>query len=327
MNCLKMSDDTNEPLGILYSRINRRPVATRDSFYRLKQYLFALPYWIAAHWLRTPGLFFQTFIIKCAIKLWFAGAGNSAGYHQMVTLPMDSVRYFEFDFMWRSVAGMKTGQRYLDISSPRLFPLMLLQSDPELSADLANPDLRDLEVTRELFKNCGFSDRCSFHGDMVCDLDFLPESFDIITCISVVEHIPGIGDLQAVEKMWQLLKPGGKLLLSVPCAAQAFEEYVDYDEYQLLEVDGEDFVFGQRFYNDDLLKARVFSVTAPPKRIEVYGEKRPGFCITNRQAKVNDPNYPFWREPYMTGEQFAYFDAIDKLPGWGVVAMEFCKPL
>jgi SAM-dependent methyltransferase len=202
---------------------------------------------------------------------------------------------------------------------------MLLQSNPQFTADLVNPDLKDLEVTRELFDVCGLSGRCSFLGKLAAELDLLPESYDLITSISVIEHIPGSGDLLAVEKMWQLLKPGGRLLISVPCSAQAFEEYVDYDEYRLQDVDCENFVFGQRFYNDKLLRERIFSVTGLPKRVGVYGEKRPGYSFANREAKVNDPNYPFWMEPYLTGQHFTYFSAIDALPGLGVVSMIFEK--
>jgi len=321
-----MSSNGKVPLGILYTRIGRNPVAKRNRFNLLKKYLMALPYWAAAFWLHTPGLSLHRQIIEHAIRLRLAGAGNCTGYQQMVTLPLDSVRYFEFDFLWRSVAGMESGRRYLDISSPRLFPMMLLQSHPQFTADLVNPDLKDLEVTRELFDVCELSGRCCFRGELAGELDLLPESYDLITSISVIEHIPGSGDLLAVEKMWQLLKPGGRLLLSVPCAEQAFEEYIDYDEYQLLDADQEKFVFGQRFYHDALLRERIFAVTGPPSRMEVYGEKRFGVCIANREAKVSDPNYPFWREPYLMGRQFSYFEAIERLPGWGVVAMEFRKP-
>lgn len=49
--------------------------------------------------------------------------------------------------------------------------------------------------------------------------------FDVVICLSVLEHIgfevygnpeePGL-DEKAVDKMWQVLKPGGKLLLTTP---------------------------------------------------------------------------------------------------------------
>lgn len=321
-----MARQEKVPLGTLYSRINRTPIPRRDPFYRLKQYVLAPLYWALSHYWRTPGLFLHRAIIQRALKVRFSAARNTAGYHEMVTLPLDSVRYFEFDFMWRSVASLAVIGRYLDISSPRMFPLMVLQANPQLRAELVNPDLRDLETTRQIFDCCGVSERCTFRGNAAGDLDLKPESFDLITCISVLEHIPGCGDCEALEKIWQWLKPGGMLLLSVPCAANPFEEYIDYDEYRLLAVDADNFVFGQRFYNDDLLRERIFSVTGLPVRSQVYGEKRTGFSIENRQAKINDANYPFWREPYLMGQEFTTFPTIGDLPGWGVVALEFSKP-
>ena len=50
-----------------------------------------------------------------------------------------------------------------------------------------------------------------------------------MTCVSVLEHIPG--DVAAVRTMWSLVKPGGVLLLTLPCMSQASEQYIDYDEY------------------------------------------------------------------------------------------------
>lgn len=317
--------EAEKPLEILYSRLSRDPVSVRDSWYQLKQLTLPLLYWGAAHCLGTPGLAFQRLVMQRALKLRLAGAHRCAGYHEMVTLPLDSVRYFEFDFMWRSVGTLAAPGSYLDISSPRMFPLLLLQNNPRLRGDLVNPDLRDLEVTRALFDNCGLSGRCGFRGALAGELDLAPESYDIVTSISVLEHIPGRGDRAAVEVMWRLLKPGGRLLLSVPCAARAFEEHIDYDEYRLQAAGGKAFVFGQRFYHDALLQERIFTVTGPPARMGVYGEKRPGFSIENRNAKNSDPNYPCWREPYLMGKEFAHFAAIDQLPGWGVVAMEFRK--
>jgi SAM-dependent methyltransferase len=157
---------------------------------------------------------------------------------------------------------------------------------------------------------------------MIEKAPFEPKSFDTITSISVLEHIPE--DRAALEKMWNLLRPGGKLLLSVPCAAEAFEEHIDFDEYGLLEKDDEGFVFGQRFYDEQLLQESVFGVTGKPSRYSLYGERSPGSFFKDRQAKLHD-DHSFWREPYALGLQYKYYRRIDDLPGVGVTAMEFIK--
>jgi hypothetical protein len=125
--------------------------------------------------------------------------------------------------------------------------------------------------------------------------------------------------------MWELLSPGGRLLLSVPCAREAFEEYLDFNEYGLLAEDENHFVFGQRFYNQILLQERVYSITGNPTRCAVYGEKKIDTFKDNREKKCSGSGYPYWREPYMMGTDYKYFDSIDDLPGWGVTAMEFIK--
>ena len=310
---------------VFYTRINRSPIVSKNKWYGIKKRILPIYYWAFSYCRHTPGLFFHRYIVQLALRLRLKGRLNSDIYSQIMTLPMDSVRYFEFDFMWRSITRTKLSGRYLDISSPRMFPLIVVEKNPELHAAIVNPDVNDLEATRHLFDSCGVAYRCTFDAHLIDDLELMPESFDLITSISVIEHIPGSGDQRAIEKMWELLKPGGKLLLSVPCAKKACEEYIDFDEYHLLEPDENNFVFGQRFYDDNLLRERVFSITGLPSCKSVYGEKQSGFFLHNREEKINNPNYPYWREPYMMGEKFAFYGSIIELPGWGVIAMEFCK--
>jgi SAM-dependent methyltransferase len=281
-------------------------------------------YWGAAHVYRVPGLYLHRDIAVLGLRL-LLGARRRISYsmiYSMMFHPMDSVRYFEFDFMWRAVLSSSHVGHYLDVSSPRMFTLMLLRKDRELRADLINPDTRDLSVTERLFLAGGVAKRCRFHNCMIKKAPFEPESFDTITSISVLEHIPE--DRAALERMWNLLKPGGKLLLSVPCAAEAFEEYIDFDEYGLLEKDDEGFVFGQRFYDEKLLEESVFGVTGKPSRYSLYGERSPGIFFKDRQAKLHD-DHSFWREPYALGLQYKYYRRINDLPGVGVTAMEFIK--
>jgi len=320
-----MSESGKPPIDVIYSRIINNPVKRFNRFHGLKQLTLPIVYWIISHYWHTPGLFFHRYIVQLALKLWFKGGCDTTCYRQMISFPMDSVRYFEFDFMWESLKQMKRVGNYLDISSPRMFPLILLDRFPQLAATVVNPDAKDLNVTRQLFDSCSVSTRSNFYCNLIDDVNLIHESFDVITCISVIEHISDHGDQRAVAKMWDLLKPGGKLLLSVPCAKTACEEYVDFDEYGLLDRDADNFVFGQRFYDESLLTERIFNIIGEPHNMRFYGEKQRGFSTRNREDKVNNVNYPFWREPYMMAKNFDFFDSINDLPGWGVVAMEFHK--
>lgn len=52
----------------------------------------------------------------------------------------------------------------------------------------------------------------------------ISETFDLITCISVLEHIPD--HRRAVASMWRLLNPGGHLILTCPYTEEKYVENV-----------------------------------------------------------------------------------------------------
>jgi SAM-dependent methyltransferase len=291
--------------------------------------VFGIPlsvgYLLAALFVSTPGLCFHAYSVLKGCYLLVRSRLDKKSAGAMVLFPMDSFRYFEFDFFWQSIAKRKALGDYLDVSSPRLFSLRALGRHCFKSAVLVNPVVDDLTATKQLIAACGLSGRCVFRGCVLENLEWASHSFDTIVCISVVEHIPGEGDRVAVEKMWELLRPGGMLLLSVPCCRESFEEYIDFNEYGLVRADEEGFVFGQRFYSQEMLEERIYCVTGRPSRFGVYGEMEKGTFERNRAQKLSGLGYPYWREPFMMGEEYSYFGSIRELPGWGVAAMEFFK--
>jgi SAM-dependent methyltransferase len=311
----------------IYLQVPARVQSTKAQ--RLKRALvgsiLSPAYWLLASRYRVPGLFFRVYSALLGLRLLYSGhsAIPYSTIYQLLFWPINSTRYFEFDFIWRAL-GSGPMRRYLDVSSPWLFPIHLMDKKRELTAELVNPDRKDLSVTADIVRASNLENRCNVHCCLIDAVPFDAESFDVVTSISVVEHIPQ--DKQAVRKMWELLRSGGKLLLSVPCAAEALEQYISYNEYGLLEPDGKGFVFWQRIYDPTLLQERIFDVTGQPRRCAVYGEKKAGFLLRLGNRKMMDPHYPHWREPYMMGQEFRLFDAIADLPGEGVIAMEFVKP-
>lgn len=177
--------------------------------------------------------------------------------------------------------------------------------------------------TERLLRVCGLLDRCRMHRRLISDPPFAPASFDTITCISVLEHIPE--DREAVRAMWKLLRPGGRLVVTVPCAAITSEQYIDRDEYGVLGVGADGHVFWQRFYDAALLHERIYSVTGKPSRTRIFGERSAGLFLKNATQKRTNRFYPFWREPWMVAQEYRTFTSLDELPGEGVIAMEFVK--
>ena len=237
--------------------------------------------------------------------------------------PLDSVRYFELEFVWRHAASQRG--RYLDVSSPRLFPLCLLDACPEIQADLINPDSRDLEMTRELATAAGLAARCTLHARTVEQLEFRPGSFNLVTSISVLEHIPAPGDSEAAGRLWSFVRPGGRLVMTVPVAREGLDEYLDFDEYGLAPRSADGWSFGQRLYDAVALRDAYFGVLGEPSAMEVFGELRPGTFVEDRAAKAAGRARP-WREPLAVATDYGRFSSVDALPGWGVAGLVFVKP-
>lgn len=283
--------------------------------------------WLAAHRYGTPGLGFHG---RCALLglslLVRKQAPLALGWsYDLMFRPMDSTRYFEFDFSWRCLSDF-TFRSYLDVSSPRLFPVLLLRRTPQASGEMINPDAADLAWSAKVVAAAGLAGRCRTQQLRVQDVAFAPGSFEVITSISVLEHVPE--DAAALRVMWGLLRSGGRLVITVPVCVETGEQYIDRNEYGVLVPDAQGLTFWQRFYDERLLEERIFSVAGQPTRFAVFGEKRSGLFQANAALKRASYNttYPFWREPLMMGQEYRYYPAIGDLPGEGVIGLEFVKP-
>lgn len=284
--------------------------------------LLMLPYALAAARLRgTPGLRARLRCIALGLRALRRGEPRIA--FGLIVNPMDSVRYFELDFVESCVPRPVAGG-YLDVSSPRLVFLTVLDRQKSLVADVVNPIAEDLEDSLALARALGLAERCRPLRALIEEAGYREGSFDLVTSISVIEHIPG--DRDAVATMWSLLRPGGRLVITVPCAREACEEYTNLDEYGLFDSSDEGLTYWQRYYDEEMLARSIWSVTGPPLRTRIYGETAPGHYDRNVMRKRTDPSYPYWLEPVMMGREYRYYDSIGALPGIGVIGMMFVKP-
>lgn len=280
-------------------------------FYLLMAYFAGAP-WIGFH-------------LRCAatgVSLLFTGSASLKTCYRFLFFPMDSTRYLEFHEVWKSLKSFAF-KRYLDVSSPRLMPLFLLKAMPGATAILINPDHCDLQKTEKLASAFKLKSRCEFFNGILDDTEYTPASFDLITCLSVLEHIPE--DKAAIKTMWSLLCPGGKLILTLPCMSKPLEQYISNNPYGVLSAD-DGYTFWQRYYDFKRLESSIYSVTGIPARIAIYGELKKGLFFRNVYMKhLLGYFYPFWREPYMMATEYKSFDSMDELPGEGVVMLEFIK--
>ena len=283
-------------------------------------------YWLLARLHGAPGLQVRWECVKLGFRL-LINPHSGLAKKTVVTLllyPLDSTRYFELNFARQILSKMSPQESHLDVSSPQLLFILPLVNNSSWRVDLINPDKMDLAATEKFLRACGLISRCRLYNHLSEDAPLTPASYDLITSISVVEHIPN--DKQAIQQMWQLLKSGGRLILTVPCAAQASEQYIDRDEYQLKYQHSSGSFFWQRFYDAELLNENIFSITGQPCRKIIFGERVAGSFLKMAARKRADRYYPFWREPYMVAKEYTYFKTLEDLPGEGVIAMEFFKP-
>jgi ubiquinone/menaquinone biosynthesis C-methylase UbiE len=101
------------------------------------------------------------------------------------------------------------------------------------------------------------------------DANLPSESFDLITCISVIEHFEGNADSAAMKVAARLLRPGGKMILTTPVNESFFTEF-----YLNQTVYGVKFrnspVYYQRHYDLKSLAERVIEPSGLVERHRVY---------------------------------------------------------
>jgi SAM-dependent methyltransferase len=105
-----------------------------------------------------------------------------------------------------------------------------------------------------------------------------PESFDVITNISVIEHVPGADDAQVMHESAKLLKPGGICLLTTLINdGHAREFYVKSD------------VYGDRYNDQPIFFQRHYDVLSFEKRV-----LKPAGLIEKERLYFGDYGFQFF---------------------------------
>ena len=215
--------------------------------YAILEYPFILTYSIFSRQIGMKTHFFSMFI---GLKI-FLKTGDLKCAIPLILNPLDSVRYGEFWFAITKIKHLKV-KNYLDVSSPRLLPLFTYIKNNLIKIDVLNPDQTDLNYTKRIFEYMNVDKRVNFYNHSIDNNIFKTKSYDLITCMSVLEHIEE--DVQALKRVWSLLKDNGSLILTVPCSKTIINEYTNLDEYKTVKKKSNDYLFWQRFYSEMLLK-------------------------------------------------------------------------
>lgn len=213
------------------------------------------------------------FSLRVGVDLLRAGQPRWAA--RRLVNPLSYYRGCEFRMLF-DLAAFAPGQRILDIGSPKLV-FLYLATQPNLTVcgtDLFGdfiPPATAYFRQRGLDRDLG--SRIVVEQQDARALPYPDESFDRVYSVSVVEHIPGNGDAVALAEMARVLKPGGRVVLTVPYrAGSGSTVWRDRSVYGRDAADGP--VFYERHYGPAELRALAHAVPVlRPRRVQYIGER------------------------------------------------------
>lgn len=149
-----------------------------------------------------------------------------------VRRPVDYMRCAEFPLAFDQLM-LKPGMRILDVSSPQWFSLCLAKTFPQTTFFYVNVVEHEIALIEETAKRLDM-DNISYYRDDVRKLRFDTGYFDAAMSISVIEHVApeNGGDETALGELRRVLKPGGRLTLSVPLKERRGVVYQNGEVYE-----------------------------------------------------------------------------------------------
>jgi ubiquinone/menaquinone biosynthesis C-methylase UbiE len=189
-------------------------------------------------------------------------------------LPVSYWRQVEFAYVWKQLRDC-TGARVLDVGSPKELAFCLAR---RMNMDVSAIDILDSEISRAARYRPVRRGGTFTKGDVSLSvqdarqLEFDDNSFDALFSVSVVEHIPGEGDSQAIDEFIRVVKPGGLIVITTPFASEARDTFVHEDVYERARR-GSEPVFYERHYDQETLRTRLTSrAGATLSDVELWGE-------------------------------------------------------
>ena len=190
-----------------------------------------------------------------------------------VVVPLDPSRYLELPWAIERL-GAQPGERVLDLASPKLLAVWLARAGVKVTS--VDQLEREVETWRALAGDAGVDFRIA-DGRA---LPFEDESFDHAYSISVLEHIEEPGDAEALRELARVVKPGGRVLLTLPHAPEYREDWRDAPVYANEPSSGR--TFFQRWYD--------------PRRVDALVAAAPALELVSRQIVRMQPN---WNDAYV----------------------------
>jgi SAM-dependent methyltransferase len=213
-------------------------------------------------------------------------------------VPLDPSRYLELPDTLEQLEA-EAGERVLDLASPKLPAVALAQR----GVAVTSVDALESEVVAWR-RMAGSSPNLTFAVGDGRALDLPDASFDRAYSISVIEHIAGDGDRDALSELARVVKPGGRVVVTLPYAERYHEDWRDEPVYgEQGAVNGR--YFFERWYDEEHVAGLVASA--------------PALELTSRRVSRLRPN---WHRAY--NRLFPWLIALG--PFYGLLARQVDGP-
>lgn len=131
---------------------------------------------------------------------------------------LDFYRYMEYAGVLQSLR-LEPGASILDVGSANsVLPVYLaVHGYQVLAVDIDDRQVAEQRQRLPRLEGKLFSaGMLRFEYQDACAFASADDSFDSVMAISVLEHIPDDGDVEAVREMARVVKPGGQMIVTVP---------------------------------------------------------------------------------------------------------------
>src|SRR3989304_2278602 len=201
--------------------------------------------------------------------------------------PINGSRCYEFRRTYELLKPKK-GELIFDLSSPKLLSHFLSEKGCRVvTADMNKEEVADwttLTRKRRKLPSWVIADGVS--------LGFKDDTFDKVFSISVLEHIPGDGDTRTMKELARVLKPGGRLVVTVPYAVKYRSEYIEQDVYNLHNGKGNNFHWSH-YYDEPALRKKLIEGSGLVLE-GVYFGYGPGSAVWKGIERMGRYGFPLW---------------------------------
>jgi SAM-dependent methyltransferase len=217
------------------------------------------------------------------LSVWTAGLGIGLGTIRReplfglkrLLLPVSYWRTVEFGYVLRSLT-LPTGAKVLDLGSPKELAMILAR---RRGYHVVATDILagEVERARRMCDAQGITGNGL--GQVRCEvvdgraLPYADGTFDAAVSVSVLEHIPESGDERTISELIRVIKPGARLVATVPFATEAYDTHIHRDVYER-QYTGEPQFF-ERHYDQRTLDSRLVGPSCGELGgLEIWGEHR-----------------------------------------------------